>query len=68
MKPRGVKTLQEARVDLDNKGISVRAWAIQNGFTPSMVHMILRGERGIRIGKSHRAAVLLGIKRGRHEI
>jgi gp16 family phage-associated protein len=64
MKPRAAKTLQEAKADLNSKGISVRAWAIRNGFTPAMVHMILRGERGTRIGKSHRAAVMLGIKNG----
>jgi gp16 family phage-associated protein len=62
MKPRTTKTLQEAKADLDRRGVSVRSWAIQHGFTPAMVHMILRGERGTRIGKSHRAAVLLGIK------
>lgn len=64
MKACATKTLQEAKAALDSQGISVRAWAIKNGFTPSMVHMIIRGERGTRIGKSHRAAVLLGIKDG----
>lgn len=41
MKPRTIKTLQEAKADLDRSGISVKSWAIQHGFTPNPLNLTL---------------------------
>lgn len=64
MKAHTVRTLQEAREDLERKGLSVRKWASMHDLSPTMVRGILAGKINYRIGKSHRAAVLLGIKVG----
>lgn len=43
-------------------GISVRGWAREHNFSPYTVRDLLRGKnRGLR-GKSHEAAIALGIK------
>lgn len=59
-----LKTRQQAIDELANKGISVRRWAMQHGLSPAVVHSVLKMGRPARIGESHKAAVLLGIKRG----
>lgn len=64
MKTRSTITPQEAKAKLDRQGISARAWALEHGFSPTLVHMVLAGERQTRIGKSHNIAVMLGLKEG----
>ena len=64
MSSRATITPQEAIKNLARKGISVRAWALDHGFSPSLVQMVVNGQRKSRIGKSHNIAVLLGIKEG----
>lgn len=57
-------TPQEARENLNRKGISAAMFARQHGFHPRLVCAVLSGRLKCRIGESHRAAVLLGIKAG----
>lgn len=64
MKSRKPLSLQEVKKDFETKGISVRSWAIKNDFKPSLVNSVLSGRVSCRFGKSHRIAVLLGIKEG----
>lgn len=64
MEQKQLKTREEILRDFESKGISVRGWAIAHGVPPSIVHGLLKGERSGRIGKSHKAAVLLGLKHG----
>jgi gp16 family phage-associated protein len=64
MKTSVTMTPEEAKELLSRKGISTRAWALEHGFTPSLVHMVLTGARQTRIGQSHNVAVMLGIKEG----
>lgn len=59
-----LKTPEQARAELLRRGISISAWANQNGLSRSLVHAVLKGGRPCRFGKSHKAAVLLGIKDG----
>jgi gp16 family phage-associated protein len=58
------RTVEEARQALSAAGVSVAAWAKANGFKPSTVAAVLRGERQARIGQSHKIAVTLRIKSG----
>lgn len=59
-----LKTREEVLEDLARKGISIASWAKANGLNPAVVHGVLKGGRQARIGQSHKAAVLLGIKDG----
>lgn len=54
----------QAREMLNRKGISAAAFARQNGLQPRLVCAVLGGRLKCRIGESHRAAVLLGMKIG----
>lgn len=51
-----------ARFELE--GVNMSDWARERGFSPKLVHQILRGDRPCRRGVSHRIAVALGIKPG----
>ena len=58
-------TPEEARAKLDEQGLSIAKWAVQNGLNPNTVSDLLNGrKKGVR-GESHNAAVLLGLKRGK---
>lgn len=54
----------EARERLASQGLSARQWAQMHGLTPSTVYAVLNRQKKCLRGASHRAAVLLGIKRG----
>lgn len=59
-----LRTPDEARAELQRKGISISQWAASNGFSANMVFEVLAGrKKGIR-GQSHRIAVKLGLKEG----
>lgn len=64
MEPKALRTRDEVIEEFARKGISVRSWAIANGVNPAVVHALLKGRLTGRIGESHKAAVLLGIKHG----
>lgn len=59
-KERREKALEQFR----RTGRSMSAWARENGFCPALVCEIIRGRRPCHRGKSHKIAVLLGIKDG----
>lgn len=59
-----IKTPAEAKADLRTRGITVRAWAKEHGVSERIVHEVLAGRRKGLYGKSHKVAVLLGIKDG----
>ncbi len=59
-----LKTPNEVRSEFRRMGITVKAWALANGFTPVVVHQALKGSRPCVRGELHRAAVLLGLKDG----
>lgn len=59
-----LRTPDEARSELERKGISISQWAAANGFSAQMVFEVLSGrKKGIR-GQAHNIAVKLGIKDG----
>ncbi|MBI3284032.1 MAG: DNA-binding protein [Burkholderiales bacterium] len=64
MEQKQLKTREEVLRDFESKGISIRGWAIAHGIPPAVVHGLLKNGRQGRIGKSHKAAVLLGLKHG----
>lgn len=62
-----LKTREQVLAEFDLKGMSISKWAKAHGLPPSVVHGVLKGRRKARIGVSHKAAVLLGIKHGEIE-
>lgn len=60
------KTTEQVRAEFLRKGVSIRGWAIANGFTPTLVYEILSGnsKRPCTRGQSHKIAVRLGLKKG----
>lgn len=64
MKQNNIRTREEVLKDFANKGISIRGWALENGLPPSIVRLVLKGKLTGRIGKSHKVAVMLGLKNG----
>lgn len=59
-----VLTPQEARDMLSRKGLSIAAFSRLHGLNYRLVRGVLDGRYRCRFGKSHKAAVLLGIKEG----
>lgn len=61
-----VKTAKQVKADFARKGESVRAWAIANDFSPSLVCEIVNGKKNRKClrGESHKIAVSLGLKQG----
>ena len=55
------------RAALRFSGIAVAAWAKANGLSPSIVTDVLRGRALGEYGEAHRAAVLMGLRKGRVE-
>lgn len=64
MEPTSLKTIEEVLNEFAIKGISISQWAKERNLPPSVVYGVLHGKRRARIGKSHKAAVLLGLKHG----
>lgn len=56
--------IKQARERLNRQGVSAAAFARQHALQPRLVCAVLSGRLQCRIGESHRAAVLLGIKDG----
>lgn len=61
-----LKTIEQVKASFARKGKSVRAWAIDNGYSPSLVHEILAGKSSRKClrGQGHNIAVHLGLKDG----
>lgn len=64
MEQRSILTREEVLADFDRKGISIRGWAKKHGISHGAVRGVLTGRFSGRIGESHKAAVLLGLKDG----
>lgn len=64
MEQKRVLTREEVLADFARKGISIRSWAKKHGVNHAVVTGVLNGRFSGRIGESHKAAVLLGIKEG----
>lgn len=57
-------TRDQARKELDRRGISIAEFSRAHALNPNLVSDLLAGrKKGLR-GEAHRAAVLLGIKEG----
>lgn len=59
-----ILTPQEARERLSRKGLSIAAFSRLHGLNYRLVRGVLDGRYHCRFGKSHKAAVLLGLKEG----
>lgn len=58
-----LKTPTEIREELERNGLSLAAWARQNGFSEALTYRVMRGHK-TKLGQSHRIAVALGLKNG----
>lgn len=56
--------LDKVRDGFRSHGVSVSGWAKANNLSAPLVHRILAGHIKCVRGESHRAAVLLGLKKG----
>lgn len=63
-KAKPLRTPDEVRADFNERGISVAAFARDNGLKQGIVYQVLSGQKKGRRGEAHRAAVLLGLKAG----
>jgi gp16 family phage-associated protein len=57
-------TPEQARADLDRRGVSIAEFSRKYGLNKNLVSDLLNGRIKGRRGEAHRAAVLLGIKDG----
>ncbi|WP_249938039.1 DNA-binding protein [Variovorax sp. 3P27G3] len=57
-----VRTAEQVAAWFARNGITVTSWARENGFDPKIVYALLSGRTRGRHGKSHAAAVALGMK------
>ncbi|ALS60688.1 DNA-binding protein [Pandoraea norimbergensis] len=59
-----LRTADEARAELQSKGISITQWAIANRFSPNLVFEVLGGRKKCVRGQAHEIAIKLGLKAG----
>jgi len=59
-----LKTAAAVRAEFNFKGESISDWALARGFSPNQVFNVLAGRNKGKRGRSHKIAVLLGLKRG----
>ena len=58
-------SVADVRQRFEDAGVSVSEWASANGLSPAVVYALLSGRVRGRRGEAHRAAVALGLKKGR---
>jgi gp16 family phage-associated protein len=63
-KATGLKTCALAREHLNSQGLSIAEFARTHQLPYGIVYQVLTGKKKGRRGAAHKAAVLLGIKRG----
>lgn len=63
-KANGLKTKEQARVALEEQGVSIAEFARKHDLPYPTVYQVLSGHKKGRRGQAHNAAVLLGMKRG----
>lgn len=59
-----LRTLSQAKAWLDEQGKSVQEFAREHDLCPATTYQVLSGHKKGKRGKSHAAAVCLGIKAG----
>lgn len=59
-----LRTAEEARAELQAKGVSITQWAVANRFSPNLVFEVLGGRKRCIRGQAHEIAVKLGLKAG----
>ena len=57
-----IRTPQQVKDTLYAKGLTVKDWALQNGYSPVQVYRVMRGENKALYGEGHRIAVAIGLK------
>jgi gp16 family phage-associated protein len=57
-------SLNKIRDGFRSHGVSIAGWAKANNLSAPLVHRVLGGHLKCTRGESHRAAVLLGLKKG----
>jgi gp16 family phage-associated protein len=57
-------TSKQARAHLDAQGVSIAEFARKHEISAPIVYQVLSGTKKGRYGAAHKAAVLLGMKRG----
>ncbi|MBI3043578.1 MAG: DNA-binding protein [Betaproteobacteria bacterium] len=60
----GPRSAEDVRREFERKGTSIAEWAREHGVSSQLVSGVLSGRIRGRIGRSHRIAVLLGMKDG----
>jgi len=60
----GLRTTEEVKRELAERGIAVNEWARQMGYSPGLVHQVLAGRLKCVRGQAHDVAVVLGLKFG----
>ena len=64
MRKRPLRTREQARADIERRGISLAEWAREHGVNPKRVYDDISGRNIGKFGESHRIAVLLGLREG----
>ncbi|WP_026610103.1 DNA-binding protein [Methylocaldum szegediense] len=59
-----MKTVEQVREELRNRGETIAQWARKNGFEPDHVRNVLYGRAKGHWGSAHAIAVKLGLKNG----
>ncbi|OCG02934.1 hypothetical protein [Gilliamella sp. wkB112] len=57
-----VLTPQQVKQQFQQKGKTIKSWAIENGYHPVVVYNVLNGLSRAHRGKTHDIAVKLGLK------
>lgn len=65
MKSKQAKTPEQVKLEFSERGESIAAWCKRNQVCPAAAYRVLKkGAQSARRGECHRAAVLLGLKKG----
>lgn len=55
-------TPEQIKHNLRQQGLTIKQWAIQNGYQPSQVYRVINGESQARYGQGRKIALALGIQ------
>lgn len=56
-------TPKQIKNELYQQGLTIKQWAIQNGYQPSQVYRVINGESKALYGLGHEIAIKLGLKK-----
>lgn len=60
-----MKTPDKIKQEFAERGLSIRGWAKERGYSQALVYQLLSGNRKALRGESHKIAVELGLKEGK---